>query len=57
MQLKFDWLVVLENLRRGITELEGLRMKQRLLINPNDAEALAFFAVLDEWNDRSQQPR
>ncbi len=32
-----------------VTELEGLRMKQRLLVNPGDAEALAFFFILDEW--------
>ena len=35
--------------QEDVTELEGLRMKQRLLINPSDAEALAFFFVLDEW--------
>jgi len=37
--------------------LEGLRMKQRLLVNPGDAEALAFFAVLDEWKSRGKKAR
>jgi len=31
------------------TEIESLRMKQRLLLNPYDPEALQFFAVLKEW--------
>ena len=34
-----------------VTELETLRLKQRLLINPNDPDALKFFAVLKEWKD------
>ena len=34
-----------------MTELETLRLKQRLLINPNDPDALKFFAVLKEWKD------
>lgn len=25
------------------------RLKERLLVNPNDAVALKFFAVLDGW--------
>lgn len=29
------------------TEIEALRLKQRLLVNPQDAEASAFFAVLE----------
>jgi hypothetical protein len=32
-----------------VTEIEALRLKQRLLFNPHDPEALHFFAVLDEW--------
>jgi PAS domain S-box-containing protein len=32
-----------------VTELEMLRMKQRLLANPNDADALKFFSVLNHW--------
>ena len=38
MQLNFDRRVVLET----------LRLKERLLGNPDDAVALKFFAVLDE---------
>lgn len=32
-----------------VTELETLRMQQRLLADPNDADALRFFSVLEEW--------
>lgn len=32
--------------QEDVTELEALRMRQRLLINPLDPEATAFFAVL-----------
>ncbi|MBM3878516.1 MAG: PAS domain-containing protein [Verrucomicrobia bacterium] len=32
-----------------ITDVESLRLKQRLLVNPQDEEALKFFAVLKEW--------
>lgn len=35
--------------QEDITELESLRMKQRLLLNPQDAEAAAFFGVLKDW--------
>ena len=35
--------------QEDVTELETLRMKERLLVNPNDADALQFFAVLKEW--------
>jgi PAS domain S-box-containing protein len=35
--------------QEDVTELETLRLKQRLMVNPNDAQALAFFSVLDEW--------
>ena len=31
------------------TELESLRMKQRLMANPQDAEATKFFDILKEW--------
>jgi len=34
--------------QEDVTELEGLRMKQRLLFNPTDVVALAFSAVLDQ---------
>ena len=32
-----------------VTELETLRMRERLLINPNDEEAKKFFSILHEW--------
>jgi PAS domain S-box-containing protein len=35
--------------QEDVTELEALRLKQRLLVNPNDADALSFFSVMDEW--------
>ena len=35
--------------------METLRMKQRLLVNPNDAEALSFFSVLDEWKSKQKK--
>ena len=35
--------------QEDVTELETLRQKQKLLVNPNDADALSFFSVLDEW--------
>ena len=35
--------------QEDVTEVEGLRMRQRLLANPSNAEALAFFCVLEEW--------
>jgi len=31
------------------TEVEALRLQQRLLVNPQDVEATAFFAVLEKW--------
>ncbi len=37
--------------QRDVTEVESLRLKQRLLIDPNDSEALDFFAVLKEYRD------
>jgi len=35
--------------QEDVTELQTLRMKERLVINPSDPEALAFFSVLKEW--------
>jgi PAS domain S-box-containing protein len=32
-----------------VTEIEALRLKQRLLTDPLDPEALSFFSVLNEW--------
>ena len=37
--------------QRDVTEVESLRLKQRLLVDPNDSEALDFFAVLKEYRD------
>ena len=38
------------------TELEPLRLKERLMVNPNDADALQFFAVLKEWKATQKKP-
>ena len=35
--------------QEDVTELETLRLKERLLVNPHDPDALNFFAVLKEW--------
>jgi PAS domain S-box-containing protein len=43
--------------QRDVTEVESLRLKQRLLADPNDAEALAFFAVLKEYRDARRKLR
>jgi PAS domain S-box-containing protein len=34
--------------QEDVTEIESLRLKQRLLTDPQDAEALRFFAVLKD---------
>ena len=39
--------------QEDVTEIESLRLKQRLLINPQDAEALKFFDILE--NHRTEQ--
>ena len=39
------------------TELETLRMKQRLLLNPLDPDANKFFAVLAEYKSARKQAR
>ena len=41
--------------QEDVTELESLRLKERLLVNPNDPDALKFFSVLEEW--KSSQER
>ena len=41
--------------QEDVTEIEGLRMKQRLLVNPNDADALQFFSVLGEWKSKRKK--
>jgi len=43
--------------QKDVTELETLRLKQRLLVNPNDTEALSFFSVLDEWKAARKKAR
>lgn len=35
--------------QEDVTELETLRMKERLFVNPNDEPAVAFFEVLRDW--------
>lgn len=40
--------------QEDVTEIESLRMKQRLMINPQDADAQAFFAVLKDWKPRKK---
>jgi hypothetical protein len=39
------------------TELETLRMKQRLLLNPLDPDANKFFAILAEYKAARKQAR
>jgi hypothetical protein len=41
--------------QEDVTELEALRLKQRLLANPNDLEALSFFSVLSEGISRRKK--
>jgi hypothetical protein len=45
--------------QEDVTATENLRLKERLLANPQDPEATAFFAVLNEFKEarrRSQRP-
>ena len=42
--------------QEDVTELETLRLKERLMVNPNDADALQFFAVLKEWKATQKKP-
>ena len=37
--------------QEDVTELETLRLRERLMVNPNDPDALKFFAVMDEWKE------
>ena len=37
--------------QEDVTELETLRLKERLMVNPHDPDALKFFALLKEWKD------
>ena len=43
--------------QEDVTELEGLRLKERLLVNPNDADALRFLSVLAEWKSARKKAR
>jgi hypothetical protein len=42
--------------QEDVTELQSLRLKERLLVNPRDPEALAFFCVLREWKAVRKKP-
>ena len=35
--------------QEDVTELETLRQKERLMVNPRDPDALKFFSVFQEW--------
>ena len=35
--------------QEDVTEIETLRLKERLLVNPDDPVALSFFSVLNEF--------
>jgi hypothetical protein len=37
--------------QEDVAKLESLRMKQRLMINPQDDEALQFFQILKDWKN------
>ena len=41
--------------QEDVTELEALRMKERLIVNPSDAEALSFFSVLEKSDSTGQK--
>jgi PAS domain S-box-containing protein len=41
--------------QEDVTELESLRMQQRLLTDPQDRDALRFFGVLEEWKLKQQK--
>ena len=42
--------------QEDVTELEALRMKERLFVNPNDDAAVSFFSVLREWQCPREKP-
>lgn len=42
--------------QEDVTELETLRLTQRLMVNPQDQEALRFFAVLNEGRATAKKP-
>jgi PAS domain S-box-containing protein len=41
--------------QEDVTELESLRLKQRLLANPQDVEALNFFAILENHRENKKR--
>ena len=41
--------------QEDVTELEALRMNERLIVNPNDAGALSFFSVLEKSDSTGQK--
>jgi len=40
--------------QQDVTEIESLRMQQRLLVNPSDTEVRALFSVLNEWKSKQK---
>jgi hypothetical protein len=38
--------------QEDVTEIETLRWKQRLLVDPHDRDALSLFLVLEEWKSK-----
>jgi two-component system, OmpR family, sensor kinase len=40
--------------QEDVTELQALRLKERLISNPHDSEAIQFFAVLNAFNKNSK---
>ena len=41
--------------QEDVTELESLRLRQRLLANPQDPEAKQFFAALQPFREGGKQ--
>ena len=39
-----------------VTELETLRLKERLLVNPHDPNALRFLSVMRDWKSTRKTP-
>ncbi len=37
--------------QEDVTELETFRLKERLMVNPQDHDALRFFSVRDEFRE------
>ncbi len=43
--------------QEDVTEIESLRLKERLHVNPDDPVALSFFSVLNEWKKGRKKAR